>query len=95
MNKYLMQERIILDAKELAAKNPQRKNEYERRISDAYRLREEIEQKIDGMEDAVLSELLCQKYVLGRTLEEIGYILNYSKRHTERLHIKALEKFKL
>ena len=31
----------------------------------------------------------------GKTLEEISLILNYSKRHIERLHIKALEKFNM
>ena len=41
----------------------------------------------------VLSEILYLKYVLGKTLSEIGFIINYSQRQTERLHRMALEKF--
>ena len=56
---------------------------------------EEIEQKISNVDDELLCEILYQKYILGKTLEDIAVILNYSKRHIERLHIKALEKFKI
>ena len=47
-------------------------------------------EKVDG---TLLSEILFQKYVCGKTLEEIALLLNYSHRQIERLHIKALENF--
>ena len=57
--------------------------------------RAEIERKIKEVDGGVLSELLYLKYVCGKPLLEISFILNYSVRHTERLHKKALEKLKL
>ena len=76
-------------------KNPQRKEYYERKIENCKKLRFQIEQVIESVEDNTLSEVLYQKYIFGRTLEQIGCILNYSKRHIERLHIKALEKIEI
>ena len=37
------------------------------------------------------SEVLAQKYLCGRSLDETAEILNYSKRQIERIHLKALE----
>lgn len=64
-------------------------------IRKANELRNEIERKIKEVDGGVLSELLYLKYVCGKPLLEISFILNYSVRHTERLHKKALEKLKL
>ena len=63
---------------------------YKREISEAILLRDFIENDIGNITDKIESEVLAQKYLCGKTLEEIGYIINYSKRHTERLHLKAL-----
>ena len=76
-------------------KNPENKDYYNQKILKAKALRKDIELKISKVGDETLCELLFQKYVFGKTLEEISYIINYSKRHTERLHIKALEKFNM
>lgn len=95
LNQYLLQESAISSLEQLAIQNPQKRSEYEKRICNCMKLREEIEEKIYAVDNRLLSELLCQKYMLGKTLEQMGYILNYSKRHIERLHIKALEEFKL
>lgn len=95
LNRYLLQEARINRLREMIRINPIRKAEYEQKIITSKKLREEIEQKISAVDDELLCELLYQKYILGRTLEDIGVILNYSKRHTERLHIKALENFKM
>ena len=54
-----------------------------------------LEAKIEALPDDNLREVLYNKYILGQTLEEISFTLNYSKRHIERLHVKALEKFTL
>jgi len=95
LGKYLLQETKINTLNQLAIKNPQRKDYYLRKIKESKELRAEIEEKIEAVEDGTLSEILYQKYIFGKTLEQISYILNYSKRHIERLHIKALEKIEL
>ncbi len=58
-------------------------------------IRQEIEKRIAQTDGNILSEILFLKYACGKSLEEISYIINYSLRHTERLHKKALEKFKI
>ena len=95
LGKYLLQETKINSLKQLAFKNPQRKDYYYKKIENCINLRNEIEEKIEEVEDTTLSEILYQKYIFGKTLEQISYTLNYSKRHIERLHIKALEKIEL
>lgn len=75
--------------------SPDKCREYNKKIKDCKTLRDEIEEKIKTVDGGILSEILFNKYILGKTLEEISFILNYSKRQIERLHIKALEKFKL
>ncbi len=64
-------------------------------IENCKRRRSEIEKSIDDVEDERLGEILSQKYLCGKTLEEIALSLNYSKRHVERLHIAALKCLKL
>ncbi len=95
LSKYLMQETKINTLNQLMIKNPQRKNYYSNKIEECIKLRADIERKIESVEDNTLSEILYHKYIFGKTLEQISYILNYSKRHIERLHIKALEKIEL
>lgn len=93
LNCYLTQEALIERYSKMILINPENKDYYNQKISNAKSLRKDIENKIALVDDNILCEILYQKYVLGRTLEDISYIINYSKRHTERLHIKALEKF--
>ena len=92
LNRYLLQQSKIERLIDMIKVNPKSKELYIQEIENAKRTRKEIEEKISAMEDELLSELLFQKYVLGHTLEDVGYIINYSKRQTERLHRKALEK---
>lgn len=92
---YLLQESKINRLKHMIIKNPENIEIYEKEIAKAKLLRNEIEVKINNVSNPLLSELLIQKYIMGKTLEEISLILNYSKRHIERLHIKALENFEL
>ena len=75
--------------------NPDLKAKYQREIQNANTIRNEIENKIESVDNGILSEVLFQKYILGRTLEEVSLAINYSKRQTERFHIAALEKFKM
>ena len=63
-------------------------------IKKCEQIRNEIERKINGVSDPLLKEVLFLKYTCGKNLLEISYIINYSLRHTERLHKTALSKFK-
>lgn len=95
LKQYMYQESVIRSLNQLALINPEKKDIYRDKISQALEIRSDIEQKISSVEDTVLREVLYNKYIFGKTLEEISYILNYSKRHIERLHIKALEKIEI
>ncbi len=95
LKQYMYQESVIRSLNQLAVINPEKKSIYRDKISQALKTRSDIEEKISSVEDTVLRELLYNKYIFGKTLEEISYILNYSKRHIERLHIKALEKIEI
>ena len=95
LKQYIIQERNIKTLNQLAKINPEKKKEYFKEIEKSKLLRTRIEEKIFGMEDYILKEVLLQKYIFGKTLEQTALIMNYSKRHIERLHIKALEKFEI
>lgn len=95
LKQYLIQQAVITRLNTLLALCPEKNEFYKRKIEDAKKLREKIEMQIDAVPDTTLKELLYNKYILGKTLEEISFILNYSKRHIERLHVKALENFTL
>lgn len=95
LRNYLLQETKISRLKTLSKINPELKPRYDRGIKEALDLRQEIEAKITAVDGGILSEVLFQKYVFGKTLEDISYVLNYSPRHIERLHIKALDKFQM
>lgn len=92
---YLLQNEVIRRLSEMCINDPERKNEYILKINKACSLRKEIEEKIEAVDGGVLSELLYLKYVCGKTLLQISYELNYSVRHIERLHKKALQKFEM
>lgn len=95
LNKYLLQETKICRYRQMADLYPERRSEFLKRADCCNRLRLHIEESIAQIEDDILSELLFQKYVFGKTLEEIAFNMNYSKRHIERLHITALEKLEI
>ncbi len=95
LSTYLLQETKISRLKTMIKINPELEKQYKKEIDQAIKLRQEIEQKILAVDGGILSEVLFQKYVFGKTLEDISYTLNYSSRHIERLHIKALDEFQL
>ena len=95
LSAYLLQNAVIHRCNLLMECYPEKSAQYEKEIASANALREDIETKIRQTDGEVLSELLLLKYVCGKTLMEISYILNYSLRHTERLHRKALKLFKM
>ncbi len=95
LSSYLLQNAVIHRCNLMMECYPERRQEYLKQIAAANALRDEIEEKIRQTDGDVLSELLLLKYVCGKTLLEISYILNYSLRHIERLHRKALKLFKM
>lgn len=74
---------------------PEDAERYKDMFCEARSQRMKIENEIDLVDGSVLSEILSQKYICGKSLEEVGYCINYSKRQVERLHIKALQKFEI
>lgn len=92
---YLILESKLNRLKEMKKKNPENIEFYKFEIKNVYKKRNKIEEKIETVENEISREILYNKYILGKTLEEISLEINYSKRHTERLHIKALKEIKL
>ena len=92
---YLILESKLNRLKEMKKKNPEKIEFYKFEIKNVYKKRNKIEEKIETVENEISREILYNKYILGKTLEEISLEINYSKRHTERLHIKALKEIKL
>lgn len=91
---YLKSYRVLL-AKirrftEMADINPENAEKYKQGITLARKQRDAIEEKIDRVDGSILSEILSQKYICGKSFEEIAYNMCYSKRQVERLHLKAL-----
>lgn len=95
LKQYLLQQKKINRLNEMITLNCKNQKEYQKQISECEKLRNEIEDKINLVDDAILREVLFLKYACGKNLLEVSYIINYSLRQTERLHKKALEKFKL
>ncbi|MBQ0084054.1 MAG: hypothetical protein KBS52_04740 [Clostridiales bacterium] len=92
---YLVQSPKIERLSEQMRSNPMASRRYIKQIRNARKLKKEIEQNIDRVDGGLLSEVLGQKYLCGKSLEEIALTLNYSKRHIERLHASAIERFTL
>ena len=92
---YRIQQMRIRRLNELMHEYPEMSAKYGTQLQQCIALCQKMEDEIDAVGDAFLGELLSQKYMCGKSLEEIGLGFNYSKRHMERMHIKALEKFKI
>ncbi len=95
LKSYLLQEAQIKCLSEMALLRPNNRAIYLTQIAECERCRDDVEAKINLIEDTLLREILMQKYICGKTLEEISRIISYSKRHTERLHIKALQSLEI
>lgn len=93
LKQYLIQGAIIRDAQEMLNINKVNSELYRETITNAEQLRINIENSINSVADCLLREILIEKYILGKTLEQIAFNLNYSVRQIERLHKKAIEKF--
>ena len=94
LKRYRLLQAKITRLEQMMSENPEKREKYREELHNTIALRDIIEDSIDAIDGGILSEILSQKYICGRSLEEIGYLINYSKRQTERLHIKALLRFK-
>ena len=95
LNQYSLQQAKINRLNQMIYISPDKKDALSKEIEACMKLRDEIEFKIKKVDNGILSELLFQKYVLEKSLLEISYTLNYSKRQIERLHIKAIDLFEI
>lgn len=64
----------------------------EKRIDELYKIKYEILQAINSLDDSILRSILIARYINFKTWEEIAENLHYACRHIMRLHAKALIK---
>lgn len=62
----------------------------EQHIREAKKLRSQVQQVIDGVEDNTLHTLLTYRYIHGKKFEEIALLMRYDYRYIRKLHKKAL-----
>ncbi|MBO4733062.1 MAG: hypothetical protein J5662_01160 [Clostridia bacterium] len=74
---------------------PENKEKYIREIKRCTAARDEIERAIESVDGDILSEILSLKYMCGKTIEEISLDICYSRRQTERMHVKGLTLIKI
>ena len=70
----------------------------ESRVSDEIEMLEATEREviktINGVHDGTLSKLLYERYINGKTWEQIAVLMNYTYRRVTQLHGKALHAVK-
>lgn len=92
---YLKHYRVLLcrikRLREMIKLYPENTGSYKNGIEESQTLRQKIENEIERVDGGLLTEILSLKYICGKTVEEIALNICYSKRQTERLHLKALE----
>ncbi|MBR5923322.1 MAG: hypothetical protein IKZ59_05960 [Clostridia bacterium] len=92
---YLKRYRILISKiarlRRMAKICPENRKKYEAEIGVCIAERDGIEKAICNVDGGLLTEILALKYMCGKTLEEIALDICYSKRQTERLHLKALK----
>ena len=95
LNRYRIQLAKISRLKEMLNTYPDSKPHCQPQLDKAEYIRDKIEAEIEAIGDELLSEVLMQKYMCGRSLSEIAERMVYSSRHIERLHARALERFEV
>ena len=72
--------------------------EAKNRVSDELEMLEaterEVVKTINGVQDGTLSTLLYERYINGKTWEQIAVLMNYTYRRVIQLHCKALNAVK-
>ncbi len=95
LRKYLLQQKKIERLKEMIILNPRGRSKYLKQIAKCEQVCEGIEEKINNIDDDILREILFLKYICGKGLKEISEQISYSPRHTQRMHITAIEKIEI
>lgn len=95
LKKYRVQQSKINRMKEMLVECPEKTEAYLSAIKQARDIRDKIEREIEAVDGSLLSEILFQKYICCKSVEQIGLDMNYSKRQIERLHLKALNNLKI
>lgn len=90
LKKYRILLSKIARLKDMTVLCPENKVRYLSEIKRCISLRDRIESAINSVDGDILSEILSLKYMCGKTIEEISLDICYSKRQTERMHLKAL-----
>lgn len=67
--------------------------EIDRKIAAAVEGRGRIEELISRLRNPMLREIICRKYILGYTWEQVAEQMGISERHVRRLHKKAIALF--
>ncbi len=93
LKSYRIQQAKIRRFEQMLYEAPEKKDKYLKCLESAAVKRDKIEEEIESVDGGILSEILFQKYVCCHSLEEISYMISYSKRQTERMHMKALVLF--
>lgn len=94
LQQYLLQQKKINRLYAMLNETTEERPQILLEIKRCEQIRAEIERNINRVSEPLLKEVLFLKYACGKNLLEISYIINYSLRHTERLHKIALSKFK-
>ena len=94
LKKYRIMLTKISRLKNMAVLCPENKKRYLSEISECVKLRDRIENIINSVDGDILTEILSLKYMCGKSLDEIALDICYSKRQTERLHMRALTAIK-
>ena len=70
-------------------------NEMRQQGEECIRIRKEIVKRIEDVGDETEILLLKYRYIVGLKWEDIAVKMDYSWKHTHRIHGKALEDFKI
>ena len=70
-------------------------NELRQQGEECIRIRKEIVKRIEDVGDETEILLLKYRYIVGLKWEDIAVKMDYSWKHTHRIHGKALEDFKI
>jgi DNA-directed RNA polymerase specialized sigma24 family protein len=80
---------------ELESRLHQHANKEAQRLLNIVNEREAIENAINQLQDKYYNAILTMRYINGVSWERIAVTVNYSYKHTKRLHWRAVEKVKL
>lgn len=84
-----------MDLSEYAAQLDEQLTELKNQMEQRIKIRREITQKIEKMEDETEKTVLRLRYIHWLRWEQIAERMGYSQEHAQRIHKKALRNFKM